>query len=82
MRCPVCQARFRGTARCSRCGADLTPLMRLAIESWRHRESARAAIAAGNWEQAKALAEAAQQTCRTDSGESLRILAGWATSRN
>ena len=27
-RCPVCQARFRGGRICSRCGADLEPLMR------------------------------------------------------
>jgi predicted amidophosphoribosyltransferase len=80
MRCPVCQARFRGTARCSRCGADLTPLMRLAVESWQHRESARAAIAAGNCGQAKTLAQRAQQTYRTNAGESLRLLAEWLAS--
>jgi len=77
MRCPVCQARFRGTAICSRCGADLTPLMQLAIEAWQKREAARNAIAEGSWEQAKSQAEAAQQSCRTEAGESLRILAEW-----
>jgi len=30
-RCPVCQARFRRARVCSRCGADLEPLMRLQI---------------------------------------------------
>ena len=28
--CPVCQARFRGAAECSRCGADLTAITRMA----------------------------------------------------
>ena len=41
-RCPVCRARFRGVAVCSRCGADLARLMLLAAEAWRLREAARA----------------------------------------
>ena len=81
MRCPVCQARFRGTARCSRCGAGLEPLMRLAIHAWQKREAARKAIAEGNWQQARRYAGEAQQICRTESGESLRVLAEWVALR-
>lgn len=77
MRCPVCQARFRGTRRCSRCGADLSPLMLLALHGWRLRESARNALAAGNPEQASELAEKAQSIHRTPAGEALRAIAAW-----
>jgi hypothetical protein len=42
--CPVCLARFRGTRECSRCGADLTMVMKLAARAWRLREAAREAI--------------------------------------
>ena len=77
MRCPVCQARFRGTRLCSRCGADLTPLMLLALKAWRLREAARGAIAAGDVERAAAYAQAAQGTQNTKAGEALRALSGW-----
>jgi hypothetical protein len=34
VRCQVCQARFRGTAEWSRCGAELTALMLLAAHAY------------------------------------------------
>ena len=40
LKCPVCRARFRGTTDCSRCGADLSPLMRLAGRAWLARQRA------------------------------------------
>ena len=46
--CPVCQARFRGSRLCSRCGADLGPLMIVAVRAWRLREEARDALARGH----------------------------------
>lgn len=73
-RCPVCQARFRGARICSRCGADLEPLMVLAVKSWRLREAARSAIGAGHFEQAFELAAKAQEAQRTPAGEALRVL--------
>lgn len=45
--CPVCRARFRGSIACSRCGADLGPLMRVAAKAWRARERCRAALRGG-----------------------------------
>lgn len=75
-RCPVCQARFRGARVCSRCGADLEPLMILAVKSWRLREAARSAIGAGRFEQAFQLAAEAQEAQRTPTGESLRVVSG------
>ena len=40
-RCPVCQARFRSEAVCSRCGADLMPLMLLLTQLVSQREDLR-----------------------------------------
>ena len=73
-RCPVCQARFRGVMICSRCGADLQPLMVLALEAWRAREGAREAIAAGDFAMARQLSARAQQLCFTERGQRLRLL--------
>ena len=73
-RCPVCQARFRGAIMCPRCGADLLPLMQLAMEAWRLRSAARAALSAGEVEQALTLAEQAQAVQRTPAGEGLRTV--------
>ena len=73
-RCPVCQARFRGERHCSRCGADLEPLMLLAAEAFRLRESAREALAAGEFARAQALAGQAEQTQSTPPGEALRTV--------
>ena len=66
--CPVCQARFRGSAECSRCGADLGPIMGLVASAWRLREAARQAIAEGDMVRARALAAQAQELCRTPAG--------------
>ena len=76
-RCPVCQARFRGTAVCSRCGADLARPMLIAAEAWRLREAARAAILAGEFERAVELARDAQAAQVTPAGEMLLRLGSW-----
>jgi predicted amidophosphoribosyltransferase len=73
-RCPVCQARWRGSRDCSRCGADLTPLMILSAQSWSLREAARTAIGAGQFERAFGLVAKAQETHRTPVGEALRLV--------
>jgi queuine/archaeosine tRNA-ribosyltransferase len=44
VRCPVCQARFRGTAEWSRCGAELTALMLLAAHVYVLRQAARQSL--------------------------------------
>jgi len=76
-RCPVCQARFRGARICSRCGADLEPLMILSVKAWQLREKARQALEAGDLERALGLAGEAQGIQVTDSGEALRLLGAW-----
>jgi hypothetical protein len=73
-RCPVCLARFRGARVCSRCGADLEPLMILAVKSWRLRAASRAAMGAGQFEQALELAEQAQEAQRTAGGKALQVV--------
>jgi hypothetical protein len=75
--CPVCQARFRGSAECSRCGADLAPIMALVVSAWRLREAARQAIAEGDMMRARALAAQAQELCRTRAGGDLEMVAAW-----
>ena len=77
--CPVCQARFRGVGTCSRCGADLRRLMRLAAEAWRLRESARTAIASGDFVRSLELAAKAQQVQATPQGEALLKIGEWLT---
>ena len=47
-RCPVCQARFRASPICSRCGTDLAPLMRVAARAHAARAAGRAALARGD----------------------------------
>ena len=77
MRCPVCQARFRATRRCSRCGADLEPLMLLAAMAWRLRQSARQALASGQFDLAARLAAQAQAAHQTRAADSLSTLSRW-----
>jgi hypothetical protein len=79
-RCPVCQARFRGARFCSRCGADLEPLMRLTVKAWQLRQAARQALEAGDVERALGLAMEAQGVQGTGSGEALRLLGAWLTT--
>ncbi|MBZ5723481.1 MAG: hypothetical protein LAP87_00650 [Acidobacteriia bacterium] len=76
-RCPVCQARFRGVRICSRCGADLEPLMRLAVQAWQLRQTARQALDAGDVERALVLASEAQAIQDTERGGALRLLGAW-----
>ncbi len=76
-RCPVCGARFRGTPECSRCGADLTALMRLAARASRLRQAAVAEMAAGNRSRAADLAGRASRLHATGGGGQLRRLLAW-----
>jgi hypothetical protein len=76
-RCPVCQVRFRGSRICSRCGADLEPLMVLTVKAWQLRQAARQALEAGEPERALELVSEAQGTQNTGGGEALRLLAVW-----
>ena len=75
--CPVCQARFRGSTECSRCGADLGTIMGLAVGAWRMREAARQAIAEGDVARARALASQAQEICRSAAGRDLEMVSSW-----
>jgi hypothetical protein len=75
--CPVCQARFRGSTECSRCGADLGTIMGLAAGAWRMREAARQAIAEGDVARARALASQAQEICRSAAGRDLEMVSSW-----
>jgi predicted amidophosphoribosyltransferase len=77
---PVCQARFRGSATCSRCGADLDSLMLLIAKAYQLREDAKRALQAGDYEGTQRLASQAQATCSTRRGEDLRLLSSWLLS--
>jgi len=76
-KCPVCQARFRGSGTCSRCGADLDSLMLLMAKAYQLREGAKRALQAGDCERAQRLASEAQATCSTQRGDDLRLLSSW-----
>ena len=75
--CPVCRARFRGAAQCSRCGADLTMVMTLVASAWRMRQAARQAIVAGDFARAQELAAHAQELSYTSEGKKLEGLGAW-----
>jgi len=79
--CPVCRARFRCARICSRCGADLSPLMRLSVEAWRLREAARDSLAAGDLASAYRLAARAQRLQVTGEGGALCLLSAWLRER-
>ena len=72
--CPVCRARFRGVDTCSRCGADLTPLMLLAAHAYRLRQHARHLLRKGDCSKALASAENAQRLHFTPEGHLLHWL--------
>jgi|APSaa5957512622_1039677.scaffolds.fasta_scaffold275046_2 hypothetical protein len=73
-RCPVCGVRFRGHRQCSRCGADLTPLMTLVCQSWRARQAARRALVSGEWASSRECIELAQRLHATPDGQRLELL--------
>lgn len=75
--CPVCRARFRGAAQCSRCGADLTMIMTLVAWAWRMRRDARMAVAQGEVTRARDLASKAQELSYTSQGRKLEELGAW-----
>ncbi|MBN2496268.1 MAG: hypothetical protein JXR96_16870 [Deltaproteobacteria bacterium] len=80
LRCPVCRAAFRGSRACSRCGADLAPLMALTFRAFQQRRRARQRLLAGDWERALELAERAQDQHATREGQGLLLLARWLAS--
>ncbi len=80
-RCPVCNARFRETSTCSRCGADLAPLMCLAAEAHRLRAAARYAVCGGDFAGAWACAHQAQKLCATEAGSDLALLTSLLAER-
>ncbi len=75
--CPVCRARFRGATTCSRCGADLKTMMRLAVQAHRERQNARRCLREGRFENAADRTEAAEDLCATGAGRRLRLLTRW-----
>lgn len=75
--CPVCRARFRNTRICSRCGADLEPLMLLAAQAWWLRGAARRSLEAGDFAGAEDLAHRAEALQSTEAGEALRLVSSW-----
>ncbi len=77
LRCPVCEAKFRGTRQCSRCGADLSSIMILTARAQRYRENARKSLYALNFEKAHGLAETAQIEHATETGRRLLLLTSW-----
>ena len=69
--CPVCRARFRGSRACSRCGADLGPLMSLAAKAFVARRGSVRALAQGDFVRAGELSAQAQALHETPRGRRL-----------
>lgn len=81
LKCPVCRAKFRGTRECSRCGADLSPLMYLADTARQTRDKARQAILACDGKRTHDLAVKAQRLHATEAGRRLLLLAAWLNEK-
>ena len=75
--CPVCNAHFRKTVTCSRCGADLTVLMTLVARASSFREAARLFIVKDDILSALNLVIRAQQLHATENGRKLQLLISW-----
>ena len=69
--CPACGAGFRGTAICSRCGADLSVVMELGMAAFHLRARARRLLIEGDLEGAAALAGESERLDRSRAGEAL-----------
>jgi hypothetical protein len=69
--CPACGAGFRGSARCSRCGADLSVVMGLAAAAFLLRGRARRLLIEGELDAAATVARGAQRLDRSPAGEAL-----------
>jgi hypothetical protein len=69
--CPACGASFRGTATCSRCGADLSVVMGLAMAAFHFRARARRLLVEGDLEGAAALARESERLDRSPAGDAL-----------
>ena len=69
--CPVCKARFRGQAKCPRCGADLSRIMFVAACAQRLRGQARQALCEGRYHDAHEFAGEAQNLHRTPLGHKI-----------
>ncbi len=77
LRCPVCNAGFRSTRICSRCGADLFVLMTLASLSQRCRANAGKAILSNDFNKAREHVAEAQKLHATEKGKRLLLLSSW-----
>ena len=79
-RCPVCRAKFRSTRICSRCGADLSILIRIVAEARIFRKEAVHAIHSRDFQNAFVLAGRAQKLHETEAGRRLFLLTSWLES--
>ena len=76
LRCPVCKAGFRSQTTCSRCGADLSRLMRLVAGAYHLRALARQALAQHRYQEAHELAQQAEVLHSTAIGRKLSLTSG------
>lgn len=77
LRCPACSARFRGARFCSRCGADLGPLMLIATKAQILRTKAHQAFSTGNLKEAALWAHEAEELHATPKSKQLVALMDW-----
>jgi hypothetical protein len=75
--CPVCKARFRESRICSRCGADLSPLMEIAAQAFAAYQNGVLALANGHFAKASQLAEKAALLHNTAATHNLTLLTKW-----
>jgi hypothetical protein len=64
LKCPVCNASFRGSITCSRCGTDLRAVMLIAARAWSARQRCGEELSSGNLEAAAKWADEARKLHR------------------
>jgi hypothetical protein len=79
--CPVCKARFRGAAQCSRCSADLRPLMLLVAHAYALRQASRRALKSRDPRSALVSARTAQGLHATAEGAVLQFTCAIVSDR-
>lgn len=81
LKCPVCRASFKETKECTRCGADIKPLMTVTAKAYVLRKAARDLMFLGDLDRSLEFAEKAQKLHRTDAGGKLKLLNKWLISQ-
>jgi hypothetical protein len=75
LRCPVCRAAWAGRAQCHRCGADLSPWLRIYLAAQHDCANAVEALGRGDADRAAACANRARERVDSRCARQVALLA-------